>query len=56
LFVRAKPATKFAIPSEISMYIPEPFNERIHVLHDAIRRAGLATLVGMYPHRVDLCA
>ena len=28
------------------MYIPEPFKEeRIDVLHDAIRRAGLATLV-----------
>src|SRR5438477_11303350 len=28
------------------MYIPEPFKEgRVDVLHDAIRRAGLATLV-----------
>ena len=32
------------------MYIPEPFKEdRIDVLHDAIRRAGLATLVSVTP-------
>jgi predicted FMN-binding regulatory protein PaiB len=48
LFVHAKSATKFAIPSETSMYIPDRFKEeRIHVLHDAIRRAALATLVSM---------
>ena len=42
------PATKFTIPPETSMYIPKPFKEeRIEVLHDAIRRAGLATLVSM---------
>ena len=30
------------------MYIPEPFKEdRIDVLHDAIRHAGLATLVSL---------
>jgi transcriptional regulator len=30
------------------MYVPEPFKEEdIHVLHDAIRRAGLATLVSL---------
>jgi transcriptional regulator len=30
------------------MYIPEPFKEdRVHILHEAIRRAGLATLVSV---------
>jgi transcriptional regulator len=38
------------ITSEINMYVPEPFKEeRIEVLHDAIRSAGLATLVSTTP-------
>lgn len=38
----------FRKAQEINMYIPEPFREgRVEILHEAIRRAGLATLVSL---------